>query len=62
MKDYVVFYLIVFVVCFFTYLLNPFLEKKTFTLNKNVNEFFFYFLVSSKGIIAMCFKRGWIIK
>ena len=54
---FVFFYLTVFIICLFTYLLNPFIEKKTFTLNKNANElvrlFFFLSKIILCGVVAI---------
>ena len=63
MKDYVVFYLIVFGSFFITYLLklfNPSLEKKTFTLPPYFNALVGGLILLLKGIWALFYFWLWI--
>ena len=63
MKDYVVFYLIVFGSFFITYLLklfNPSLEKKTFTLPPFFNGLAGLLILLLKGIWALLYFWLWI--
>ena len=63
MKDYVVFYLIVFGSFFITYLLklfNPSLEKKTFTLPPFFNGLAGLLILLLKGILALLYFWLWI--
>ena len=63
MKDYIIFYLIVFVVCFITYLLklfNPSLEKKTLTLPGFFNGLVAGLILLLKGSWAILYFALWI--
>ena len=64
MKDYVVFYLIVFVVCFITYLLklfNPSIENKALTLPRFFNGLVAGLILLLKGSWVILYFGLWII-
>ena len=64
MKDYVVFYLIVFGSFFITYLLklfNPSLEKKTFTLPPFFTGLAYFLVLGLKGVWCIFILGLWLI-
>ncbi len=64
MKDYIIFYLIVFGSFFITYLLklfNPSLEKKTFTLPPFFNGLAYFLVLGLKGVWCLFIIGLWLI-